>query len=1050
MKRNNILLFFATIILLTTNSLLSAEMKFIENKGQWNSNIKFVSERDGLVTSVTTSGIYFDFFQKEGNNISGDVIKLNLVNSKVLNFSPKEELNEKFNYFMGNNHSKWISNARTFKKLVAENVYEGIDFVYYIDNNTPRYDFVIEPHASTDQIVFQFEGTSDTKLKNEIIELITPSVVVENSQLFAYQMVNGSQKQVDCKFILNGDKITFNVGDYDKSKELIIDPVIYSSYLGSSGDDIPKRVKYIDENNILLVGSTTSTDFRTTTGSYDEEYGDRTDAFVMKIKVINGEYIPQFTTFLGSLEFDEAIDVEFTNDFILVTGVTESPDFPLLSPIMSSPGGGKDIFITSLSLDGSQILKSTFYGGNGEDIVVEVSKDKNNYFLFAGHTTSTNIQTQAGPPNSKYKGGIDILLFTLIPSLEAVNMSTYIGGFLDDVPTDIYLDPSNEDIYMTGWTTSSKGSDNKDFPIYPTKKYEWLEGGPYNITASGGKDAFEIVLNKNAQGFLISGFLGGDGDDIGRGIYKDINGNIFIIGETYNNTKGLPFPVTTENVTIQGNSDLFITKFDNLLELFGNKLQTLNYSKIISSPGSEIVAEMKKHPTLNVFSTVLTSDGRFPKIDLSGLKAKNNIIYTEVDIISGEVNYSDVYGGNDDDIAVSFDFDKYNNYLIAGYSISNDFSVTSNAYQTKKSKDNDIVLIRNASGTLGLITPPLNQSLCVGTEVLISWAGENINATEGYSVGYSFDDNHDIFTTISSNVKSESLLWNVPSELSGKKNVQIRITHNSGIFVQNTKNYEVNEKATIVDFQLTTPDTICIGDDITLKATANGVNVEYTWFRDKVEIGKTTKPEYTISNATTNNSGKYKVSIKNDCPPAEESKSIISVYVSPDTKAGTITEKVTMNKGEVLELTTNSVGVDLKYIWQKDGKNLPSQNKKTLTLSNLSLNDAGTYRCYIEGKCGIDSTNESNVVINDVIGSVSNSITDIAKIYESSSNIYNIEFMNISDYNYQVYDNIGNVLEETNSNSNTKIDMNKYSNGVYWIVITKGDKTYREKLIKFN
>lgn len=1052
MKRNSILLIFATVILLTTNSLLSADMKFIENKGQWDSNIKFISERNGLVTTVTSSGIYFDFFQKEGNNISGDVIKLNLVNSKALNFSPKEELNEKFNYFMGNNHSKWISNARTFKKLVAENVYEGIDFVYYIDNNTPRYDFVIEPHASTDQIVFQFEGTSDTKLKNEIIELITPSVVVENSQLFAYQMVNGSQKQIDCKFILDGDKITFNVGDYDKSKELIIDPVIYSSYFGSSGDDIPNRVKYIDENNILLVGSTTSTDFRTTIGSYDEEYADRTDAFVTKIKVINGEYIPQFTTFLGSLEFDEAIDVEFTNDFILVTGVTESPDFPMLSPIMSSHGGGKDIFITTLSLDGSQLLKSTFYGGNGDDIVVEVSKDRNNYFLFAAHTTSTNIQTVAGPANNSRKGGIDILLFTVLPSIEAINMSSYIGGFLDDVPTDMFLDPNNEDIYLTGWTTSSKGTATNDFPIYPlVKKVGWsYVGGPVDETSNGGKDAFEMVLSKNAQSFIISGFLGGDGDDIGRGIYGDPNGNIYVMGETYNNTKGAAFPVSTGSSEIQGTSDIFIVKYNDLVEKSGAKTQLLNYSKIINSPGSDIMAEMKKHPALNAFSAVLTSDGRFPKIDLSGLKAKNNIIYTEVDMVSGVVNNSDVYGGNDDDFAVSLDFDKYNNTIIAGYSISNDFTVTSNAYQTKKSKNKDIVLIRNATGILSLLNPPSNQSLCVGTEVLISWAGENIFAEDGYSVAYSYDDNHDIFTTISSNVKSESLLWNVPSELSGKNNVQIRVTHNTGIFAQSNKDYKVNEKATIVDFQLMTPDTICIGDDITLKATASGVNVEYTWFRDKVEIGKTTKPEFTISNATTNSSGKYKVSIKNDCPPAEESKSTISVYVSPDTKAGTITEKVTMNKGEVLELTTNSVGVNLKYVWQKDGKNLPSQNKNTLTLSNLSLNDAGIYRCMIEGKCGIDSTNESYVVINDVIGTVSSSITEIAKIYESSTNIYNIEFMNLSEYTYQVYDNNGNVLEETNSNSNTKIDMNKYSNGVYWIVIAKGDKTYREKLIKFN
>ncbi len=1047
MKKSFVLLFFA-FTLVITSSLFSSQMKFIENKGQWDSNIKFTSERDGLVTSVTNSGIYFDFYQKGTNSINGEVLKLDLLNSNLLNFTASDQLNEKFNYFIGNDHSKWVSNVKSYKKLIAKDVYDGIDFVYYIDNNNPRYDFIVEPHASIEQIELQFSGITNIELDDDVIELITPSVVVENSNLFAYQIINGIKKQVECKFVLNGGKVSFKVGEYDRTKELIIDPVIYSSYFGSSGDDVPNRVKYIDEKTILLVGHTTSTDFRTTPGSYDEEYADRIDAFVTKISIINGEYIPEFTTVLGSLEYDEAIDFEVTNEYILVTGVTESPDFPVLSPIMSKISGGKDIFITTLSLDGSQLLKSSYYGGNGDDIVVEVSKDRNNYFLFACHTTSNDIQTIAGPPNSNYKGGIDILMFTVLPSREAVNMSGYIGGFLDDVPTDIYIDPSNEDIYMTGWTTSAKGTATNDFPTYPLKKFGF--GGPHDETSNGGKDAFEIVLTKNAQSFIISGFLGGDGDDIGRGIYKDANENIYIMGETYNNSKGVPFPVSTGSSIIQGNSDLFIVMYNDLEENFGTKLQTRNYSKLINSLGSETLSEMKKHPSLNSFSALLTSDGRFPQINLSELKAKNNIIYTEVEISTGEVNNAKVFGGNDDDIAVSFDFDKYNSYLIAGYSLSSDFPVSSNANQNKKSTGKDIVLLRNAIGTLNLLSPQNNQSLCVGTDVLISWAGDIIKAEDGYSVGYSFDDNHDIYESIVSGLKAESYLWKVPAELSGKKNVQIRVTHNSGIFAQNIKDYEVNEKATLADFQLSTPDTICIGEDITLKATANGVNVQYTWFKDNVEIGKTTTNEFTISNATTDNSGAYKVSIKNDCPPAEDSKSTIAVYVSPNTKAGTITDKVTKNKGEVLELTTNSIGVELKYVWQKDGKNLPSQNNKTLTLSNLSLNDAGNYRCLIQGKCGIDSTNESSVIIENVIGSVSNSITEIASIYESSTNVYNIQFMNISNYTYEVFDNIGNILEVSSSNSNTKIDLNKYSNGIYWVVITKGDKTYREKLIRIN
>ena len=99
---------------------------------------------------------------------------------------------------------------------------------------------------------------------------------------------------------------------------------------------------------------------------------------------------------------------------------------------------------------------------------------------------------------------------------------------------------------------------------------------------------------------------------------------------------------------------------------------------------------------------------------------------------------------------------------------------------------------------------------------------------------------------------------------------------------------------------------------------------------------------------------------------------------------------------------------------------------------------------------GIDSTNESTVVINDVIGSVVNNVSEIASIYESSTNIYNIEFINPSEYTFVLYDNIGNKLKESVNNSNTKVDLNNFSNGVYWIIINKADKTYKAKLMKFN
>lgn len=1050
MKANLRIVSLTIFLIVSSLTLQSAEMKFTENKGQWNDHIQFTSERNGLITTVTKSGIYFDFFNREHSKTIGNVIKLELSNSNNLNFLPQNKSSETYNYFIGNDKSKWITDVKRYSKLVANNVYEGIDLAYYIENNNPRYDFIVEPYANPENISISFKGVKDINLTNEEVELITENIVINNTSLFAYQFVNNTKNKIACDFILDGNNIRFKMGEYDKSKPLIIDPLVYSSFYGASGDEIPSNIKFIDDTSFLLIGNTTSADFKTTTGAYDVEYGDRVDAFVTKFNIINSEYIPEFTTFIGSLEYDNAIDCLIEKDFILVTGVTESPDFPTMKAIKSVHGGGKDIFITSLSLDGKNILQSTFYGGLGDDEVVKVSKIRNNVLLFLGSTTSNNIQTIAGPPSNKYKNGTDILLFTLQPDRTAVTMSTYIGGQLEDVPTDMYIAPSTDYIYLTGYTTSS-ASGSTDFPVAPPKKFG--QGGTYDAISNGGKDAFAMVLTPNAQNIYISTFLGGDGDDIGKGIWSDANQNIFVVGETYNNnSSGVPFPVTTGSSVVQGNSDIFITMFNDLDIAFGIKTQTVNYSRLLNSQGNEKLAQFKKHPIESKFSLVLTTDRKFTKVATNESKAKNDIVYTEIEPNTGDVLSSDGYGGNEDDFASCFDFDSFSNYLLAGYSNSNDFKVTDNAYQPKKSSNSDIVLIRKSIGSISLINPPNTQILCANSPVNITWSTEDINSEDGFQVSYSTSLKDDNFITIAENVMSNFYLWEIPKELSGNKNVKIRVSHNSGLYSQNVGHFVVNNSASLIKFEALTDDTLCLGESIILKATTTGNDVQYTWFKDNKEIAKTTTNELNIDNVEMSNAGQYKVSIKNDCPPAITSDNTIQVYISPDTKAKEIQTSFTKKKGETLEILCEALGARIGYQWQKNGENLSSQKSKTLKLSNLSTTDAGDYRCILAGECGNDTTNASTLIVNDVIGSVSDfeNIEKVAKVNEISSNIYRIEVLNNGLFYLELFDNLGNKLEQNEFTNALEINLNNYSNGLYWVVISKDDKMFRTKLLKIN
>lgn len=1042
-----IILLFISILSMQLNA--NQEMRLIENKGQWDENILFASQKNGLLTSVTKSGIYFDFFKKKDNRIIGEVIKMQFSNSNSLNFKPKDSVEGTFNYLLGNNSSKWFTDVESFKTIVADNIYEGIDLVYYIDDNNPRYDFIIEPYANPQQININFEGINSISLENENVKLLTKDLVIDITNLFAYQVENNKRKKIECSFNLIGDKLSFKLGEYDQSKTLVIDPIIYSSYFGSAGDDIPSKIKFIDDYSFILVGSTNSVDFKTTSGAYDEEYGNRTDAFVTKFNIINAEYIPEFTTYLGSLEYDQAIDCLIDKDFLLITGVTESPDFPNVKAVNKSHRGGKDIFITSLSHDGKSILQSTYYGGTGDDIIVKCTKIRNNILLFLGSSTSSNIPTVSGPPDSKYKNGVELLLFTLSSDRETVNMSAYLGGQLDDVPTDMFVDPNSDKIYITGHTTSPKGSSN-GFPIFPTRRFG--RGGPYDETHNGRKDAFAIMLTPNAESIVISTFLGGDGDDIGRGIWSDANENIYVMGETYNNGSGLDFPVSSGTAKIQGNSDIFITMFNDLVEAFGIKTQTLNYSKIINSQGSEQIRDFQKFPEDNIFSVLISTERRFEGVDPIDVKAKIDMVYSEFEPSAGSVIYSKNYGGNEDDIPVSLDFDSTKNYILTGFTDSPDFKTTDNATQTNKSTNKDIVIVRDAKGNLNLLNPPSNQTLCINNEVNISWSVDELNLDDGFSIAFSYDEGNNEFTTIASNLTNSSYVWLVPEVLSGKDNVKIRVTHNSGVYGQNIVSYFVNEAAKLESFELMTPDTVCIGESIILRANSKGEDINYTWFKDNKEIAKTSINEFTIDNVKTENSGNYKVSIKNVCLPASSSENSIKVFVSPETEVSELESTYERKKGETLEITINPKGSKLNYKWQKDGKTLSSQTTKTLMLSNLSLTDAGKYRCIVTGSCGIDTTNATDLLVNDVIGSVPDimNLDEIARIIEMNSNSYKVEMNNSLNGNFELFDNLGNKLTSTTFNNNLEVDLNAYSIGVYWLVITQGDNKYKTKLIKIN
>lgn len=164
---------------------------FIENKGQWDNTVRFVSKNCPLNVVVSDNGLYYDFYKDDkgdnGIHRKGQVVLMEFVGSEVSSeISGSSETAPYFNFFKGNNPTKWASGCRTFNKVVSK-VYENIEAVYYFDNNLPRYDFVINPGANPEQVRIKFIGADIVDIKDNKLTFSTQIGTLYQGSLTAYQ-----------------------------------------------------------------------------------------------------------------------------------------------------------------------------------------------------------------------------------------------------------------------------------------------------------------------------------------------------------------------------------------------------------------------------------------------------------------------------------------------------------------------------------------------------------------------------------------------------------------------------------------------------------------------------------------------------------------------------------------------------------------------------------------------------------------------------------------------------------------------------------------------
>lgn len=546
-----------------------SQIEFIENKGQWNSEVKFMSlagsgafylQRNGFTVAQHNPDDVEAFKAKRHGEISEAQLKqgfgskvrshaytVNFVNAQNPQIIPDKAIPTVNNYFIGNDKSKWATDCRIYKGITYKDVYPGIDVRYYSDaGSNLKYDFIIHPGADVNKIAMKYTGADKISVHNK--ELVISTTLGDNKELspYTYQVTDNKREELDCRYVVDGDVVRFKVKNYSPDKTLIIDPTeIFFSYSGSTADNWGFTATYGPDGSFYGGGIAWENGFPASTGAYDNSFNGGFDISIIKLTP-NGSGRVYATYIGGSAEEQPHSLIVDQQGNLVIAGRTKSDNYPTTVPVFGK-GGGWDIIVTKLNAAGNGLVGSMRIGGSlndgvniedetagatlkslkrnyGDDARSEVLLDASNNIYVASCTSSIDFRTTPGAFQTTAGGKQDAVVLKIDPSCNNVLFSTLLGGAENDASYVLTIG-NNGNIYVAGGTASGS--------VAPDKLPGVSAAGVIQPAYAGGAcDGFVVELNNTGTSVLGGTYLGTSGADQIYGIETDKFGFIYVMGTT--------------------------------------------------------------------------------------------------------------------------------------------------------------------------------------------------------------------------------------------------------------------------------------------------------------------------------------------------------------------------------------------------------------------------------------------------------------------------------------------------------------------------------------
>ncbi len=626
----------------SSSSLARLPLLFETNTGQASASDLYLAHAGGMLAGFSSRSLSLTMPSKTGNR----PLTMQLVGAREdATLAPFQQSAATANYLVGNTPSAWRTHVAQYARLTANGVYPGVDLTWYGNNGSLEHDFIVQPGADYRQIHMRYQGARSLTLEREgdlHVQLEDGEILVHAPRI--YQTVNGVQQPRVGHFVLaENNQVSFDVDSFDPALPLVIDPVLdYATYLANLSLYVYSTA--VDAaGNTYIAGLTFSSAYPVTQNAVQKTCDGCTtnypDVFITKLNATGTAQV--YSTYLGGSNYDQPSRIIVdANGNAIVTGYTNSTDFPLKNPISSGVAGSYDGFITSLSPDGSALNFSSRLGGTSAQgtsastfpgaLAVDAAGD-----VFVSGTTEssylpvTSGALHAGTPS--YSSGNYVFLTKLLPagglSYSAIVGATGSASFCCSV-AGLAVDASGS-AYLGGTVGVTTFTSTTPWPItsgaYQSTMIAPGQTAPFaaKVSADGSQllystlvttgVASSMALTSDLQVILVGS--PGTNYPVTSGAYSSHVGTSFLARlsadgsalsySSYFSTPTADTGGTINNVALDSTGNVWIagnTQYNNNLPLI-NPLQSVPASSIGTGSSSSFVSEFDPLIQHLLFST---------------------------------------------------------------------------------------------------------------------------------------------------------------------------------------------------------------------------------------------------------------------------------------------------------------------------------------------------------------------------------------------------------------------------------------------------------------